>query len=399
VRTFYPRCQLALPAMENEPPFSDAEPHQQHPPFDDAARAAAKKVAAGAGKPRTQEAGLLAIHAALHRKRFQRDEEAYTFFGAKKQRFYEWKPVVEKNDGSQLSVAQLLSVEQARKQQRTSDASSPSVMQPLRAQRVRWADELVQIHEFVVADGDGDDDSADDSSDASSEGSDDSDICRLEMELAELVPEGAQIPCDNPHPTCSCHFHQVLSELRRLQQRSECKLYAPTCGCTVLTEWAPCQFRTCFDWNTMSPHAGSGTLIRCHTCGTVRCSANCGVLIFNTPELAQGLNPSMLEIETTIGAQVRDAAHTLLDASPDSSCSLEELKDSLRRIGDFGELQVCAKGQHRVAASKPKCDGEEELIYLGGKYDCYLREILQSEETGASEFWGFMMRDDVLHRL
>ena len=94
--------------MENEPPLSDAEPHQQHPPFDDAARAAAKKVAAGAGKPRTQEAGLLAIHAALHRKRFQRDEEAYTFFGAKRQRFYEWKPVVEKNDGSQLSVAQLL---------------------------------------------------------------------------------------------------------------------------------------------------------------------------------------------------------------------------------------------------------------------------------------------------
>ena len=118
VRTFsVAEKSPALPAMENEPPFNDAEPHQQHPPFDDAARAAAKKIAAGAGKPRTQEAGLLAIHAALHRKRFQRDEEAYTFFGAKKQRFYEWKPVVEKNDGSQLSV------EQARKQQqRTSDA-------------------------------------------------------------------------------------------------------------------------------------------------------------------------------------------------------------------------------------------------------------------------------------
>ena len=73
----------------------------------EAARRAAKELAAAAGKGQTQKAGLLAIHAALHRKRFRVDEDAYKFYGAKKQRFYEWKPFVDRHTGSQMTVAQL----------------------------------------------------------------------------------------------------------------------------------------------------------------------------------------------------------------------------------------------------------------------------------------------------
>ena len=65
-----------------------------NPPFDAAAKAHAKRIAAQAGKPGTQNAGLLAIHAVLHRKRHLRDEDAWSHFGAKRPRFYEWKSLI-----------------------------------------------------------------------------------------------------------------------------------------------------------------------------------------------------------------------------------------------------------------------------------------------------------------
>ena len=233
-----------------------------------------------------------------------------------------------------------------------------------------------------------DESSSDGSSESDGSDSADSDIGQLEEELAELVPEGARVPCDNPYPTCSCHFHQVVSELRRLRQRKACRLCAPKCECTVLSEWAACQFRTCFDWNSMSRHALGGTLIRCHTCGTVRCSANCGVVLFNTPELYPFLDDTTLDdselslvaIETTIGAAIRDAANVLFDASPTRECTLEELKTALGHAGDFEELQVSAYSQQRVAAAKPQCDAEQELIYTGGKYACLARSIAMGRD-------------------
>jgi hypothetical protein len=81
-------------------------PSSAHPPFDDAAKARAKQLAAAVGKPGTKEPGLLAIHAVLHRKRFRFDEQAYSFYGAKKPRFYEWKPLISCDEaGSASSVA------------------------------------------------------------------------------------------------------------------------------------------------------------------------------------------------------------------------------------------------------------------------------------------------------
>ena len=68
---------------------------RMHPPFDDAAKARAKQFASAAGKPDTRAAGLLAIHSVLHRQRFSKDEDCWTHYGSKKQRFYEWKALVQ----------------------------------------------------------------------------------------------------------------------------------------------------------------------------------------------------------------------------------------------------------------------------------------------------------------
>ena len=65
-----------------------------HPVFDAAAKMRAQQLASAAGKASTRAPGLLAIHAVLHRKRFRVDEDAYSFYGVKKQRFYEWKPLI-----------------------------------------------------------------------------------------------------------------------------------------------------------------------------------------------------------------------------------------------------------------------------------------------------------------
>ena len=44
---------------------------------------------------RPQHAGLKAAFAVYHRGVFQSDEQAWTFYGSTRQRFYEWKPAIQ----------------------------------------------------------------------------------------------------------------------------------------------------------------------------------------------------------------------------------------------------------------------------------------------------------------
>jgi hypothetical protein len=63
------------------------------PPFDDAAKQMARSIAAAAGKPKTRDEGLKAIHAVTHRSLFSTERLAWEHFGTTKQRFYEWKQI------------------------------------------------------------------------------------------------------------------------------------------------------------------------------------------------------------------------------------------------------------------------------------------------------------------
>lgn len=63
------------------------------PPFDAAAKERAKRVAVSAGKPKTRDEGLLAIHALLNRAQFSSERAAWEAFGVSRQRFYEWRPI------------------------------------------------------------------------------------------------------------------------------------------------------------------------------------------------------------------------------------------------------------------------------------------------------------------
>ena len=72
------------------------------PPFDAAAQARAKRIAAAAGKPRTQDAGLRAIHAVLHKDHFKTERRAWETYGTSMQRLHEWK----KLDVAKLAAAQ-----------------------------------------------------------------------------------------------------------------------------------------------------------------------------------------------------------------------------------------------------------------------------------------------------
>ena len=67
---------------------------ERHAPFDDAAQQHAAQLAATAGKPATRLQGLVAIHAVLNRKCFARDEDAWCHYGTSRQRFYEWKALL-----------------------------------------------------------------------------------------------------------------------------------------------------------------------------------------------------------------------------------------------------------------------------------------------------------------
>ena len=63
------------------------------PPFDDAAKQSARQIAAAAGRPKTRDEGLKAIHAVVHRAAFRSDRCAWEHFGVSQQRFSEWKPL------------------------------------------------------------------------------------------------------------------------------------------------------------------------------------------------------------------------------------------------------------------------------------------------------------------
>ena len=72
----------------------------RHAAFDDEAKLRAKTCAAKSGKPKTQLQGLLAIHAVLCRASFARDQDAWTHYGTSRQRYYEWKALL--NGGQPL---------------------------------------------------------------------------------------------------------------------------------------------------------------------------------------------------------------------------------------------------------------------------------------------------------
>ena len=75
------------------------------PPFNAAAKERATSLAVAAGKPRTGEVGLKAIHAVLHRSCFSKESLAWEFYGTSRQRFYEWKPKVGQHRGFQAVAA------------------------------------------------------------------------------------------------------------------------------------------------------------------------------------------------------------------------------------------------------------------------------------------------------
>ena len=70
-----------MPAAASPPPL-----------FDAAAKERAKRVAVAAGKRKTRDEGLKAIHAVLHRRCFKDERAAWEAYGSSRQRFYEWKP-------------------------------------------------------------------------------------------------------------------------------------------------------------------------------------------------------------------------------------------------------------------------------------------------------------------
>ena len=83
------------------------------PPYDTAAQARAKRIAAAAGKPRTQDKGLRAIHAVLHKAHFKTECRAWETYGASMQRFHEWQKVgVEKLDAAQPALTSAIMPQQ-----------------------------------------------------------------------------------------------------------------------------------------------------------------------------------------------------------------------------------------------------------------------------------------------
>ena len=167
----------------------------------------------------------------------------------------------------------------------------------------------------------------------------------------------------------------AVKQLRALRARQ----FAPKCDCSVLTEWGVCKRPACFDWDAASPapRVGGGMRVRCHTCGTIRCSANCGLLIFNCCEHDHG----NLNADYTINGEIRDTLEELLDASPDASCTLEELHACLLQRGDYGKMQVPAYRQVMAGFQSP-CTGGRYFVRLD-----MLRKILSNpEDTGAGLF-------------
>ena len=164
----------------------------------------------------------------------------------------------------------------------------------------------------------------------------------------------------------------AVKQLHALRARQ----FAPKCDCSVLTEWGVCKRPACFDWDAASPapRVGGGMRVRCHTCGTVRCSANCGLLIFNCCEHDHG----NLNADYTINGEIRDAIEELLDASPDASCTLQELRGLLLQRGSYGKMQVPPYRQRMAGIDFP-CSGGRYYVHLD-----WLRMFLSNpEDTGA----------------
>ena len=57
------------------------------------------------------------------------------------------------------------------------------------------------------------------------------------------------------------------------------------CACSVLTPWAWCWACGGGEPIPMSKTLSGGELIRCQDCKTMRCTANCGCVFYNTPEV------------------------------------------------------------------------------------------------------------------
>ena len=57
------------------------------------------------------------------------------------------------------------------------------------------------------------------------------------------------------------------------------------CACSVLTPWAWCWACDGGEPTPMSKTLSGGELVRCQDCRTVRCTANCGCVFYNTPEV------------------------------------------------------------------------------------------------------------------
>ena len=91
-----------LEAERNSPAAAVRLLRERHVPFDDAAQQHAATIAASAGKPGTRQQGLVAIHAVLNRKSFARDEDAWLHYKTTRQRFYEWKALL---NGARWSAA------------------------------------------------------------------------------------------------------------------------------------------------------------------------------------------------------------------------------------------------------------------------------------------------------
>ena len=197
----------------------------------------------------------------------------------------------------------------------------------------------------------------------------------------------------------------AVKQLQALRARQ----FAPKCKCSVLTEWGFCRRPNCFDWSAVPPaprHDG-GMRVRCHTCGTVRCSANCGLLIFNCREHDR----AQLNADYTINGEIRDSIEELFAASTDYSCTLQELHTLLLQRGDYGDMQVPAYRQQMAGMDFPQTGGryyirlDELRKILKVRVDfgagCFPLEHPDSKLPRRSDYFEdqFLFCDDVLHQL
>ena len=497
--------------MELSPAAQQAR--SEPPPFDEAARNAAKQLAAAAGKPQTQKAGLLAIHAALHRKRFRVDEAAYNFYGAKKQRFYEWKPRVEQLSGHASTLSHHF-----KQQPRVDETQPPPVMQPLRSMEPppppqpppqrdqappimqplrsmepppppqpppqrdqasgQHPDLNAAMHKILsgwlveVADEVGfqhvtkavdlvDHFLRHTSACKRSEFQLLGIVCLRKVSDNSFSPELA-IHCTDdtytldevrameervsalpPLPSLPSPAHQLRDPLlpppeSQLQPQPLSPLH---CDCSVLSAWALCDDCDvglfCDAAHRGARRECGGELIRCHDCGTVRCSTNCGVHILNAPEVPPWFYqsaPRTVLNTTGMGYLIQASAERLTESEA-RACSLQDLASQLSDWMSCHDPENWVTGYTRSVCvrvrERNQIDGDPYIRWrLWHTQYCrdasapprlrinpeeLLRVLLQTEfDTGAGVFprcgpdaahcpspffSGFMLVDDSLHRI